>query len=180
MKVVIDTSIGFGLSHEAVMRYAELKGFKVDAKNPGFAFPDYYKDGKRWSPSSIERTDSALIQVLEELKEKASTTLAVIEIPDGTKFTIDGDRHGGSSGCGYDHQFIREKHRVWQIVHEEEGWKIIKEGFSTEFDTERQEGLTVYAEKNGEKIFPQNKEQAATETYVVNVLLRMIREREKN
>jgi hypothetical protein len=65
---------GFGLSEAAILRYAEITGAK------GFSVYD------------IERTDPALVQVVEEMGEAAngmSAALRIAELPAGTLYRID-------------------------------------------------------------------------------------------
>lgn len=140
MKIVINACFGgFELSHEGVMRYAEIKGLAL------YPFLDYitrgvYKEqavignlkllhhysqvpldglsldqegdpilpsGAYFSPSGISRTDPALIQTVEELKDAANgkcAALKIVEIPDGVEWEIeeyDGNEH------------IAEIHRIW-------------------------------------------------------------------
>lgn len=115
---------GFSLSHEAYLRYAEIKGIKVypekgdyglwtywtvpeDERNgimstkEFMAEPDFEKrktsnrlyaektlDGSR----EISRHDPALIQVIEELGDRANghcAELAITELPSGTAYRID-------------------------------------------------------------------------------------------
>lgn len=55
-----------------------------------------------------DRSNPILIQVVEELGEKASTRyskLEIIEIPDGIEYEIENE------GTGY--EYIHEKHRIW-------------------------------------------------------------------
>jgi hypothetical protein len=108
---------GFSLSHEAVMRYAELKGIKLYTdKRYGFTHyylcppeeyeslsaeeatkpvsPDRFErsNGMYFSDRSFERTDPILVQVVEELGEKANgmcAELQIAEIPAGTLYRID-------------------------------------------------------------------------------------------
>jgi hypothetical protein len=64
---------GFGLSRAAWERYVEL-------------------GGKAESDYDIERTDSILVQVVEELGEDANSLyseLAIADVPVGTKYRID-------------------------------------------------------------------------------------------
>lgn len=90
---------GFGLSNEAIQRYSELKGlnlvFVKDEDYPnhgrwcrdGNADYDYYFD-----QYSIDRTDPALVQVVEELGERASDRYSDLQIADlepGTRYYID-------------------------------------------------------------------------------------------
>jgi hypothetical protein len=100
---------GFGLSKEAVLRYAELKGIKlyeyVDPawKNMGFHMwikvpqEEYDKMNNvqqrdAWfHDRDIDRADPILVQVVEELGEKASgrcANLVIQEIPKGTAYRI--------------------------------------------------------------------------------------------
>lgn len=74
-KVAYNTCYGsFSLSHEAVLRGCELSG------NP------------QWGGCDVSRTDPVLIQVIEELGEKANgmwACLAIDEVPSGRKYRID-------------------------------------------------------------------------------------------
>lgn len=114
MKIVINSSYGgFGLSHEAIRRYAQLKDLTLFTHTDG-TFNHYYKipvedyDALRdianetrdyselnkayFSEYEIPRTDPALIQVVEELKEKANghyAELRIIDIPDDVKWEIE-------------------------------------------------------------------------------------------
>ena len=115
---------GFGLSHVAVMRYAELKGLKIypfidrrlpDGSRPPFNAPDRYvpatdeealkafmvhycttpeysEDSYWFERFDSSRDDPALIQVIEELGDKANgdcARLRIAEIPAGTQYRID-------------------------------------------------------------------------------------------
>jgi len=65
---------GYGLSEAAILRYAEITG--------AMGFSVY----------GIERTDPALVQVVEELGEAAngmSAALRIAELPAGTLYRID-------------------------------------------------------------------------------------------
>jgi hypothetical protein len=121
MKIVINKCYGgFGLSHEAMMQYYQVKGIPV--------YPDVYpEDGDDeivtyWpvkeedrvvgevfplSVYDIERTDPALVKVVEQLGDRASgyySQLSVVEIPDDVKWTIQ----------DYDGiEWIAEEHRQW-------------------------------------------------------------------
>lgn len=118
MKVVINRCYGgFGLSHEAIMRYSELAGLNLVAveDKEGFSFggPNYYIDGVKdddhfWYYYSLDRTDPNLVQAIEELgEEKASgrfAELKVVEIPDDVEFYV----------AEYDgNEWVAEKHRTW-------------------------------------------------------------------
>lgn len=138
MKVVINKCYGgFGLSREGMMRYAELKGLTLYPKGDGL-YTIYWtvspKDrvtelsneafyalsqaerieyNHKFSKQtlhagSIPRNDPALIQVVEELGDKASSRFAkltVVEIPDDVKWQIE-------EYDGLEH--IAEVHRVWR------------------------------------------------------------------
>lgn len=107
---------GFGLSDAAIDRYAEIKGITVYERKylvPAEEFeairaeeiqsqvgPGRYatnldllkSNALYFSASSIARTDPALVQVVEELGEKASgdfAQLLIAEVPAGTKYRID-------------------------------------------------------------------------------------------
>jgi hypothetical protein len=140
MKVVINRCFGgFGLSHEAVMRYFEIKGITVYPEQG----KDYWKFWTYWTVKpeerlevkegedfyamsmderraynqkhseqtvyerDIARDDPALVQVVEELGDKANgdhAELVVVSIPDGVDWQIeeyDGNEH------------IAEAHRTW-------------------------------------------------------------------
>jgi hypothetical protein len=140
MKVVINVCYGgFGLSHEALVRYFEIKGINVypEKGEDHWGFWTYWivkpedrmetKDGEAFHSMStqeriaynkmhseqvvyehsIARHDPALIQVVEELGDKANGTysdLKVVEIPDDVDYEIseyDGNEH------------IAESHRTW-------------------------------------------------------------------
>jgi hypothetical protein len=113
MKVAINRCWGgFGLSHQAIMRYAELKGIKLYAfvekrdvngrldfkhfvpyKGQSDEFVVHYatqplqEDGtyiedSYFSTLDFERNDSTLIKVIEELGDKANGNCAKIVIRD--------------------------------------------------------------------------------------------------
>jgi hypothetical protein len=108
---------GFSLSHEAMMRYAEIKGITLysrmtytvpqyflcppaeydriyaeEAANP--VGPDRYKRSNElyFGYDCIARTDPVLVQVVEELGEKANglcANLQIRELPAGTLYRFD-------------------------------------------------------------------------------------------
>lgn len=101
---------GFGLSKEAVLRYAELKGIKLyEYVEPGWKNTGFYmwikvpqeeydkmtmdEQHEVWfRDKDIDRADSILVQVVEELGEKASgrcARLKIQELPKGTMYRID-------------------------------------------------------------------------------------------
>jgi hypothetical protein len=112
-KIVINKCHGgFGLSDDAVMRYGELAGLnlvKTDGKFEGSLF---YKEGRVdnehfFYDGNIERDDKYLVQVVEEMSDKACgryAELKVVEIPDGAQWQIE-------EYDGWEH--IAEKHRTW-------------------------------------------------------------------
>lgn len=129
MKIVINRCQGgFGLSHKAIMRYAELQGIKLYWKideirkkaykekatpdNPSVVV-DYYttpefKKGSYFSEYEIERDDINLIKVIEELKEKANgmhAKLKIVEVPDVINWELE-ERNGM--------ECIAEIHRTWR------------------------------------------------------------------
>jgi hypothetical protein len=131
MKIVINNDYeGFSLSEEAILRYYELKGKKIYTRKGDCGLTKYYlvspeeydkiyeldKKLKNYtksnnlyiSPYRFERTDKTLIQVIEELGEKANgkhAHLKIVEIPDGIEYEIE-DYDGVET--------IHEKHRSWR------------------------------------------------------------------
>lgn len=93
MKIVINQCFGgFGISPEGMKRFFELKGIP---ENDEFSYYD------------ILRNDPHLIQIVEELGEKANgryAELEIFEIPDDVDWYVE----------GYDGmEWISEKHRIW-------------------------------------------------------------------
>lgn len=101
---------GFGLSKEAVLRYADLKGIKlyeyIDprfgnmglhmwTKVPQEEYDKMSNDEQHevwFHDGDIDRADPILVQVVEELGEKASgrcARLEIEEVPKGTMYRID-------------------------------------------------------------------------------------------
>lgn len=110
-KVVINKCYGgFGLSHSAMLRYAELSGITVyPEKYHGiyYYWLDSTKDGKTLYDGNIERDDPILVQVVSEMGKKANgefADLRIVEIPDGISWTID-DYDGMET--------VEETHRSW-------------------------------------------------------------------
>jgi hypothetical protein len=140
MKIVINRCYGgFGISHEGMMRYFEIKGWQVWPEQGGGYFKHWTywtvapedrpesKEGDAWYAMSMKdrqaynkahseltvyqrdvpRDDPALVQMVEELGEKANgehAKLAIVEIPDGVKWDI----------AEYDGmERVEEKHRSW-------------------------------------------------------------------
>lgn len=119
MKIAINNCFGgFGLSDEAMMRYAELKGMTLYPEDTG-SYKLYWtcpadqreKEGTGRESiifsNDIPRDDIHLIQVIEELGEKANgnfSDLKITEIPDDVDWYIseyDGNEH------------VAENHRTW-------------------------------------------------------------------
>jgi hypothetical protein len=112
MKIVINACHGgFGLSHDAVMRYADLKGINLVVDTPKNNISLYYKGfisaENFFHEWDIPRNDPALVQVVEELGEKASDSCAklrIVEIPANVEWEI--DEYDGD-------EWVSEKHRRW-------------------------------------------------------------------
>jgi hypothetical protein len=129
MKLVINRCYGgFGLSHEAIMRYAELKGIKLFWEDDGF-ITSYYTvpvhefrilekeaketrsyskmNGVYFSGYDMERNDPHLVQVVEEMGIKANgrfANLTIVDIPDDVNYEI--DEYDGI-------ETVHEVHRTW-------------------------------------------------------------------
>jgi hypothetical protein len=114
-KIVINVDFGgFSLSHEAVLRYAEIKGINlvVVEKDSSFIPYEYYRDTisdeNYFYEYDIDRDDPALVQAVEELGGKANgnyASLKICEIPEDVNWHIveyDGLEH------------IAEEHRTWR------------------------------------------------------------------
>ena len=94
MKIVINSCWGgFGLSEQAVARYAELKVGKLP---------------KHWYVGDLERNDPLLVQVVEELGEENASgelsKLRIVEIPDDIEWGI--HEYDGM-------EYVEEIHRTW-------------------------------------------------------------------
>jgi len=133
---------GFSLSHEAIMRYAEIKGItlytaesdavlaiktywmvppaeqealqEADRNFYTMSQEDRVKHGEAWKRSTlndrdIPRTDPALVQVVEELGEKASgrfAHLVIHELPEGTRYRI--EEYDGNESIETEHDIVWE------------------------------------------------------------------------
>jgi len=134
MKVVINKCFGgFGLSHKAIMLYAELKKIKLypyldditkkvygDRANldnidilPWCHYSTVPVDNEDtlnknyWSYRDIPRDDKTLITVVRKLGKEANgkhAELEIIDIPDGIDWEI--DEYNGLES-------VEEKHRSW-------------------------------------------------------------------
>lgn len=115
-KVVINKCFGgFGLSHDAIMKWSEYSGVKlypqIDAQYPSFGYnyytdPDYNSDSY-WSKYDLRRDDPALVRVVEEMGIDSwgdYAELKVVEIPDDVSWYI--HEYDGSEA-------VYEEHRSW-------------------------------------------------------------------
>ena len=101
---------GFSLSAEAVRRYAEIAGITLYEHTDEFGFTAVYRvpreeyerllaAGEReaanaayFSVYDLSRTDPVLVQVVDELGERANgqyAQLFIAEVPAGTRYRID-------------------------------------------------------------------------------------------
>lgn len=111
-KIVINTCWGgFGLSDEAMRRYAELAGMKLLEDVNEYGDVNFYlneiNEDSYFTGWSIDRDDPNLVKVVEEMVEKSYSgysVLKIVEIPDDVKWEID-DYDG--------REHIAEKHRKW-------------------------------------------------------------------
>lgn len=87
---------GFSLSDEAILRYAEIVGIKLIKSKTRFGYTEFTyinDDGEKafFYDRELSRKDPVLVQVVEELGEKANgpcASLAIEEVPAGTLFRI--------------------------------------------------------------------------------------------
>lgn len=86
---------GFGLSDEAVELYLTKKGVDFTSKEGQFSSltgSSFYVDGEYFSTYDIDRADSTLVEVIEELGERANTCFSKLKIADikpGESYRID-------------------------------------------------------------------------------------------
>lgn len=115
MKIVINKCYGgFGLSDKAIEYYGELKNIglvKEEGKYFNLTGYSWYvseiNDENFFFDRRIERNDSDLVRVVEELGEEASgkyAELQIVEIPDDVDWKI--EEYDGI-------EWIAEKHRTW-------------------------------------------------------------------
>jgi|ERR1035437_3180070 hypothetical protein len=100
-KVVYNNCFGgFGLSHEACMLYAELKGITVYPETRTFGNtywlnPPETRDEEKYEVldfSEVDRTDPILVQVVEQLGKAANgdySELIIKKLKEGTYYRID-------------------------------------------------------------------------------------------
>lgn len=114
MKVVINADWGgFGLSDQAVVRYAELAGLNLIARpDEKFSWTHWYRDvvddDHYWSDRDIERNDPCLVQVIEELGDAANgdhACLKIVDIPDDVEWHV--EEYDGS-------EWVAEDHETWR------------------------------------------------------------------
>ena len=92
---------GFSLSYDAIIRYAEIKGITLYPEKDKYSFVYWYtksKDQRKddgndgyFLDRGISRTDPALVQVVEELGEKANgqvAELCIRELSPGIRYRI--------------------------------------------------------------------------------------------
>ena len=109
---------GFGLSHEAILRYHELCGTKIywQTMEPSSSWSPriYYldpecTDANYWSDTDILRDDPVLVRVVEELGGEAAGSqhahLKVVRIPADVNWIV--QEYDGL-------EWIAERHRTWQ------------------------------------------------------------------
>jgi hypothetical protein len=109
---------GFGLSHEAVLRYHDLSGTPIywrDLEPSSSWSPRIYHldpectDQYYWSDTDILRDDPVLVRVVEELGGEAAGSqhahLKVVRIPADVDWVV--QEYDGL-------EWIAERHRTWQ------------------------------------------------------------------
>lgn len=95
MKIVINKCYGgYGLSNEAIELYLTKKNIPIVIDPRSDSYFRYYVVGENntFTDHNIRRHDPILVEVVEELKEKANgrhAKLEIIEIPDGCHYQID-------------------------------------------------------------------------------------------
>jgi len=112
-KIVINKCHGgFGLSDDAVMRYGELAGLNLVKTTTNHGFSMFHKEGRvdndhHFYEGNIERDDKYLVEVVEEMGDKACgkyADLKVVEIPVDAEWQIE-------EYDGWEH--IAAKHETW-------------------------------------------------------------------
>ena len=112
MKIVLNVCFGgFGLSNEATIKYAELKGIKLYTKKEKSWLTEFYTDPLMSDESfyypDIPRDDPDLIEVVASMGDKANgryAELKIVDIPDDVVWTI--MEHAGV-------EWVAEAHRTW-------------------------------------------------------------------
>ena len=113
-KIVVNACFGgFGLSHEAIMRYGELANLNLLYQEGNSDWDSYYyKNGLASEENyfwdhDIERNDPLLVQVVEEMGKEADGDMAelrIADVPEGIDWYI--DEYDGV-------ETVREIHRTW-------------------------------------------------------------------
>lgn len=112
MKVVINSDFGgFNLSDKAIEAYAKRKNISLTKKENEFwkVGSDYFLEGTEdyFEVREIPRNDLVLVEVIEELGEKANgfcSSLKVVEIPEDVDWYV--EEYDGN-------EWVAEKHRTW-------------------------------------------------------------------
>ena len=113
MKIVINKCFGgFGLSQEAVLLYGKKKGLNLILDHDKTVLLTHYylnekKDGNYFYERDIQRNDPILVEVVNELGEKADghcAKLKIVEIPDDVEWII--EEYDGK-------EWVAEDHRRW-------------------------------------------------------------------
>ena len=114
-KIVINEYCGaFGLSHEAVLRFAKYKNIILYYKKTERIFDYRYfvssdlKIENEFCINEISRIDLALVRLVTEMGKGVNSkysTLKIIEIPDNVKWEI--ENYYGS-------EWVAEVHRIWE------------------------------------------------------------------
>lgn len=116
MKIVINTCYGgFGLSNEAMERVLDLKQITYYKETDKYNYVHFYTkaenenevDNQYIYEWDLERDDPALVQVVEELGEKANgphAELKVVSVPDDVQWYI--HEYDGRES-------VHEEHRSW-------------------------------------------------------------------
>jgi len=118
MKIVINSCYGgFGLSHEGIMRYAELAGITLYVEGDPRDMLHYYtipkeertetNSGYFYIGYDFNRADEHLVQVVEKFGRKSfgpHASLSIVEIPDDVDWQVE-------EYDGIEH--VAEKHRTW-------------------------------------------------------------------
>jgi hypothetical protein len=117
MQVVINRCYGgFGLSDEAIMRYAELKGINLvmETEDKTWGGATFYVDGIKddehyfsYYDLSNDRSDPILVQIVQEMGEKVNgfaAELRIVDIPEDVEWIV--EEYDGM-------EWVAEVHRTW-------------------------------------------------------------------
>jgi len=111
--VINDQHGGFGLSHEAKVKYLTLSGIAFTLEDQPDRDTQFKKGplimvcGHEYWERDIDRDDPVLVKVVQEMGDDASgehAKLKIIEIPADVEWQI--DEYDGS-------EWVAEKHQVW-------------------------------------------------------------------